>query len=101
MIETTTLVQNEHGIHCRPSAIIIKAAYGCPCEIRVTAACGETDLKSLIALVSLGLEPGAAVRIQVSGPDEALWCKRLAVLFETRFDFQPQSKGVGTTTIRE
>jgi phosphocarrier protein HPr len=90
MVEKTAIVQNEHGIHCRPSAVIVKAAFNCPCAIRVTAASGETDLKSLLTLVSLGLEVGTAVKIRVSGPDEASWCRRLTELFETRYDFPPR-----------
>jgi phosphotransferase system HPr-like phosphotransfer protein len=35
----------------------------------------------------LGLEKGAEVSIQVSGPDEEAFCNKLVELFETHFDF--------------
>lgn len=91
MTERTVVVQNGLGIHCRPSAVIIKAVHGCPCRFRVTADSGEADLTSLMALLSLGLDAGATVRIRASGPDEQLWCDRVAELFETHFDFPPRS----------
>jgi phosphocarrier protein HPr len=90
MFEKTAIVRNEHGIHCRPSAVIVKAAHDFPGTIRVVAGSGEANLKSLLALVSLGLACGTAVRIRVSGPDEETWCNRMAQLFETHFDF-PQA----------
>ena len=38
----------------------------------------------------LGLEQGAEVTIQVTGPDEEQYALKLAELFETHFDFPPQ-----------
>ncbi len=38
----------------------------------------------------LGLEKNAKVTLQVTGPDEQVFGKKLVELFETLFDFPPQ-----------
>jgi phosphotransferase system HPr (HPr) family protein len=91
MIERPATVRNGQGIHCRPSAKIVTEASLHLSEIRVIATTGEADLKSLLSLVSLGLQEGATVRIQVTGGDEQTICDRIVELFETQFDFPPLS----------
>ncbi|OQW96521.1 MAG: hypothetical protein BWK77_04370 [Verrucomicrobia bacterium A1] len=93
MIERTATIQNSHGIHCRPSAVIIKASAAYPGEILVTAENGQCDLRSVMQLIALGLRQGSRVTIRVTGPDEEAFCGRLVELFETRFDFPPRAEG--------
>ena len=87
MFEAKAVVKNEAGIHCRPSAVLVKEGMGYSGEILVTAKSGTCTLTSALELIMLGLESGAEVSIQVSGPDEEAFCKKLAGLFETHFDF--------------
>ncbi len=91
MIERIAIIRNNQGIHCRPSAKIVTEASRFPCVVRVIAESGDADLKSLLSLVSLGLQEGSRIRIQVSGPDEEAVCDRFVQLFETHFDFPPLS----------
>ena len=91
MIERTATIRNGQGIHCRPSAKIVTEASRHPCLIRVLAESGEADLRSLLSLVSLGLQEGTTIRIQVTGEDESDVCNRIVDLFETQFDFPPLS----------
>jgi len=90
MVEKTAIIKNANGIHCRPSAVIIKEAQDYAGDITVTAASGEADLRSVISLLCLGLGEGATVTIQVDGPNEEAFCSRLVELFETQFDFPPR-----------
>lgn len=90
MFEARAVVRNEAGIHCRPSAILVTEGSAYPGRILVTAASGSCDLRSALELIMLGLESGAEVTIQVAGPDEVEYCKKLVGLFETHFDFPPQ-----------
>jgi phosphocarrier protein HPr len=87
MVEVKVVVQNEAGIHCRPSAILVKEGCAYTGEILVTAASGTCTLTSALELIMLGLEKGAKVDIQVTGPDEEAFARRLGELFETHFDF--------------
>lgn len=91
MIERIATIRNGQGIHCRPSAKIVTEASRHPCQIRVLSEAGEADLRSLLSLVSLGLQEGTTIRVQVTGGDEAAVCDQIVELFETQFDFPPLS----------
>ena len=90
MFKAKAVIQNEAGIHCRPSAILVKEGIAYSGEILVTAESGTCTLTSVLELIMLGIEPQAEVTIQVTGPNEEAFGTRLAELFETHFDFPPQ-----------
>ena len=90
MFEAKAIVKNEAGIHCRPSAVLVKAGTAYAGEILVTTESGTCTLTSALECIMLGLEQGAEVTIHVTGPDEEAFCKKLVELFETHFDFPPQ-----------
>jgi phosphotransferase system HPr (HPr) family protein len=94
MIEMTATIQNGQGIHCRPSAVIVKHTAGYDGEITVSGDKGVTALRSILELMTLELFPGSQVRVQVNGPDEETFCKDLVALFETQFDFPPRDETV-------
>lgn len=83
-------VQNAHGIHCRPSSVIMNAVKGYEGDIQVSAETGNSNLKSIYDLLCLGLQQGQAVTITVDGPDEKAVADKLVELFETHFDFPPR-----------
>ena len=90
MFEAKAVIKNEAGIHCRPSAILVKEGCSYTGKIQVTAPSGVCDLTSALECIMLGLEQGAEINIQVTGPDEEAYAKKLVDLFETHFDFPPQ-----------
>lgn len=90
MFETKAVIKNEAGIHCRPSAILVKEGCTYAGRIQVRAPSGTCDLTSALECIMLGMEQGTTVTIQVSGPDEEAYARKLADLFETHFDFPPQ-----------
>lgn len=96
MTRLTATVRNENGIHCRPSAVIIKEASTLRSRLRITADAGEADLRSITDLLALGLALGDRVEITTEGPDELLAAARLQELFERRFDFPPRRPGQST-----
>ena len=90
MVESKAIIQNEAGIHCRPSAILVKEGTAYDGEILVQAASGSCNLTSALDLIMLGLEKGTEISIQVSGPNEEEEARKLVELFETHFDFPPR-----------
>jgi len=90
MVEAKAVIKNEAGIHCRPSAILVREGCAYEGEILVAAESGTCTLTSALELIMLGLEKGTEVAIQVSGPDEEGELKKLVELFETHFDFPPR-----------
>ncbi|MDF7824040.1 HPr family phosphocarrier protein [Pontiellaceae bacterium B12227] len=90
MFEAKAVIKNEAGIHCRPSAILVKEGSSYEGKILVTAPSGSCDLTSALECIMLGMEQGTEVTIKVTGPDEEAYARKLADLFETHFDFPPQ-----------
>lgn len=99
VVELPAIIRNSAGIHCRPSACIVKATASYPGEITVTSPAGSCDPRSIMALIGLGLEPGTSITIRVEGPDEEEQCRRLVALFETHFDFPHRHPGEDTQVI--
>ncbi|OGV41006.1 MAG: hypothetical protein A2X48_11595 [Lentisphaerae bacterium GWF2_49_21] len=88
MIERKVIIRNQAGIHCRPSSMILVAAQEFTgCKFKVTSKNGESDLTSILSLISLGLERGNEVTIQVEGGDEKAALEKISGLFSFEFDF--------------
>ena len=83
------IIANGQGIHCRPSALIVKEFMGYPGTIRISNDHGSCDVSSVMQLLSLEMHPGSKVKIEVMGGNEAATADRLVELFQTHFDFPP------------
>lgn len=90
MTEREATIRNEQGIHCRPSAVILKEIKGYGGEIMIASEHGEARLESVMSLLGLGLERGCRISIRVSGPQEENMADKLVELFEYNFDFPPR-----------
>jgi len=87
MIQIQATIQNEHGIHCRPTALIIRSIGNYDGRIDIICGCERSNPRSMLGLMSLGLSKGVDIVIEVEGPDEETMAARLKELFETHFDF--------------
>ncbi len=88
MAEKTVTVKNRDGIHCRPSSAIMNAALEYPdTEFTIKTEKGESDLGSILSLLSLGLQRGDDVTVVTSGNQDQEACDKIAELFEFEFDF--------------
>ena len=94
MVEVTATICNEMGIHCRPSAIIVKATRGYRGKIELAAPNGSCDPRSILDLISLGLTKDTRVTLRVSGRSEKKFALELVHLFERRFDFPPDPDSI-------
>lgn len=93
MRERPVTIRNKAGIHCRPSGVILTAIRnefpGHTFRL-ITADGVETELDSILTLISLALTKGSTVLLQVEGADEDKAIKRIGDLFEFEFDFPPR-----------
>lgn len=87
MVETTAVIKNSAGIHCRPTAVITQEATKTGSVISVICPAGRCELGSALDLMMLGLEQGTQITLQVDGPDEEAVVAQFKELFETEFDF--------------
>lgn len=104
MKERNATIKNKMGIHCRPSAIIIKtiSQWNCSieadkdgdskwnCIIEVEKDGESIVLNTVFDLMGLGLEKGQVITIRAYGDDADVICDRMVTLFETEFDFEPR-----------
>ncbi len=82
-------IANSQGIHCRPSALIVKEFIGYTGQIWISNDFGSCDVSSVMQLLSLEMNMGSKVKIEVSGENEAAIADRLVTLLQTHFDFPP------------
>jgi phosphocarrier protein HPr len=87
MMEMYATIQNDAGIHCRPSAEIYKFTEHYSGRILICANGEKVKLSSIMDIIALGLHKGDRIMIQVYGENEAVIIKKLVDLFETHFDF--------------
>jgi phosphocarrier protein HPr len=93
MITKQAIIRNEAGIHCRPSAVIVREFESYAGEIQVRTKDGSVDCRSVMGLLTLGLEQNMHVTVQVEGPDEETVCRKLVELLETEYDFPDARQG--------
>lgn len=71
MKEQKTLIQNPTGLHARPAKVFVKLAKKYQSNIRVFHGDKKANAKSMISLLTLGVESGSQIRIEADGEDEA------------------------------
>lgn len=86
MFSGEIIIQNETGFHLRPAQLFVEKANQFQSEIKVRNENGvEADSKSILGLMTLGLEKGSAIHIEANGVDEKEAVNALANLVESRF----------------
>ncbi len=67
-------IKNRVGLHARPAAIFVKEASRCASHVRLrnkTTGSDWANGKSLLSVLSLGIQQGHEVEVALEGPDEA------------------------------
>jgi phosphoenolpyruvate-protein phosphotransferase len=75
------VIDSPHGLHARPATALVDVAKGFESTIRIRRKDRVGDAKSLIAVLNLGVDSGATIRVMADGPDaeEALAALRSAI----------------------
>ena len=77
-------VATPHGLHMRPAAEIVDLVkrHGAKVKVRLFGNGNrQADGGSILALLSLGIEQGHRIRVEVDGADEAQVAARLSEIF--------------------
>jgi phosphocarrier protein HPr len=70
MKEATVKIKNSTGLHARPAAIVVSTASKFKSTITIEKGTKSVNIKSLLALLSLGVCKDDAVIVKAEGPDE-------------------------------
>ncbi len=84
----TLEVKTPVGLHARPASIFVQHAkqYQAAINVRnVTSASGWANAKSILSVLTLGVEQGHKIELQLDGPDEKEAAAALAALVGINF----------------
>ena len=88
MQRITLQVVNEVGLHARPASEFVKLAGQFKADLRVRNITSNSDLvdaKSIISILTLGVEKGHEIELMGDGEDEAEALQALQALVESDF----------------
>jgi phosphotransferase system HPr (HPr) family protein len=98
MLQEQLKVVNAVGLHARPAALFVGQAgrYQSSIQVRNVTAPGEwVDAKSILGILTLGVEKDHEIEIRAEGPDEAEAIKALADLVRSDFAGTPRRGPAG------
>ena len=87
MVSKQVMIQNESGLHARPASEFVSAAsrFAAHITIRAHGDSESANAKSIVMLLSLGLNKGTLVEITAEGEDEQQALDTLVALIEGGF----------------
>lgn len=86
MFAQTVTIQNEQGFHVRPAQLFSDKAGQFGAEVRLKTGEGRAaNCKSMLELMTLGIEQGDVVTIEASGDGEKEVVEALVELVESKF----------------
>lgn len=85
MIEKKTKVQNKHGIHARPSAMLVEKSNGFKSTITLLNGPIEADAKSIMGIMMLAAVYETDIIVRTEGEDEEEAAIAIIELFDGRF----------------
>jgi phosphotransferase system HPr (HPr) family protein len=71
MFEKNLVVNNTTGLHARPAAMLVQVCSKFESETRLLVDGKSVNAKSIIGILSCGINQGTEVTLQVEGKDEA------------------------------
>ncbi|MCF7894902.1 MAG: HPr family phosphocarrier protein [Candidatus Omnitrophica bacterium] len=68
-LEKQVLIERKHGLHARPATLFVQLANKFNSSIKIKHKKEAIDGKSIIAILSLGLNKGAKIKLIAEGED--------------------------------
>ena len=79
-------ILNESGLHARPAGIFVKKASQFKCDVNIEFNGTTFNAKSIMIIMSMGLEKDDEINIITNGPDEVEALDALVKLVENNFN---------------
>jgi phosphocarrier protein len=64
------IIKDELGIHARPAGLLVKEASKFDCHIVIKKGTKETDAKSILGVMAMGVKNGEEIAVTFEGADE-------------------------------
>lgn len=85
-IEEVVVINSPHGLHARPAALFVQIAKSFDSSVMLEKDGELVDGKSIIAILSLGINKGVDVKLIVEGSDALTAAARLKNFLENSDD---------------
>jgi len=85
MFKEEFIIQNKVGLHARPAAIFVQTTNKFKSNIIVEKDGKKVNAKSILGILSLGVERGAHIVIKAKGEDEKKVMHEIRELIENKF----------------
>lgn len=70
MVEKEIVIESDSGVHARPASMLVKLAMKFDSEIMLIRDGVETNAKSIMMVLAMGLAKNSKVTLRAEGPDE-------------------------------
>lgn len=84
--ELSLVLNHEGGMHARPAGVIVKTASQFKADVQIGVRGQFKSAKSIMSLLSLGVENGAELTVRASGEDAEQAAQTLANLIKSNFE---------------
>lgn len=82
MLKKEIIINNPQGLHARPATLLVQKATNFKCDVSIEYSGRRANAKSLIGVLSLGVNKGYAVTIVTDGTDEEEALKAIIEVIE-------------------
>jgi phosphocarrier protein HPr len=86
MPERTVTVGSQSGLHAKPAKLFVQAAAKTPVKVTIAAGGRTVDARSMLGVLSLGVDNGGVVTLAAEGEGAAAAVDALATLLESDLD---------------
>jgi phosphocarrier protein HPr len=83
--ETTITITHEAGLHARPASLFVQRAKQFSSDIRVRFGESVVNAKSIMSILTLGVDQGGVITLYAQGADEDQAVASLIELVESNF----------------
>jgi phosphocarrier protein HPr len=85
MLQKQLLIKNSVGLHARPASLFVQKAKKFKCSLRLLFGGRNVDAKSILSVLTLGVNEGAQVTLCAEGEDAAQAIEEISQLVESNF----------------
>ena len=85
MQQTKLKIINDVGLHARPATVFVRASNQFESDIHVRYGTKEANAKSILQVLSLGVEKNGEIDIVINGKDEIRALNEISALIQRDF----------------
>lgn len=85
MTQESVVIENETGLHARPASMLVEEAENYEAQVQLIYDDQEINAKSIMGVMSLGINQSEEITIAADGEDEAEAVTGLVNLIESGF----------------